>query len=183
MRFDSHHWVLALAVTALMAAPASGDYKAVELREVPAAVRHAAEKAAPACTWTKAAGLAKSSPASAVRAREKKYSAYRLSGKTREGRETEAVVTARGDVLEIRTEIPMDEVPQTVADAYKGQSKDFKSAEVESIATRGQIAWYEFKGKNSLGKAAVILVSANGETAMQWDEDNANTSPGQSRKP
>jgi hypothetical protein len=177
MLFDSHHFVPALALTALIAVPALGDLGAVDVAEIPFAVRRAADKAAPACTWTKAVALAKRSQASDVKGPATKFGIYQLSGRNREGRETEAVVTARGKVLEVRTEIPCDDVPKVVADAFKAQSRGLKPTDVKSVAVRGEILWYQFKGKNALGREVVILVSADGEMVKEWHEASKELHP------
>ena len=173
MRLDLHDVVLALVAAGVMTVSASGDFKTTDVAEVPVAVRQAADKAAPGCTWTTAVTLTRNSRPSAVKGREKKYNIYRLNGKNREGRESEALLTARGTVLESKTQIPMDDVPKKVADAFKAKPRDFKPISVGAIALSGEIVWYEFEGKNSLGKEVVILVSADGATVQEWDEDNA----------
>lgn len=140
---------------ALPPAALAADGDEVDVSDLPAAVRKAADKALPKAEWSRAFKLAKS-----------KHPIYQLQGKDARGRRVELESTADGRVIEYETRIAMDDVPPVVASALKARMPRFKPDVIEEITKNGKVVSYGFEGEDAEGKEVEVYLSADGKTVL-----------------
>jgi uncharacterized protein YpmB len=150
-----------IAASVCVQARGAADEKKIDLAKVPAVVRQAAEKAAPGVKFT-----------AASKETEKGKTTYELEGRNAQDREVTVEVTAAGKVLEVETEIELNEVPKVVSNALKAKMPGFQAIEASTIHKDGKLVWYGFEGKNAKGEELDVLVSPDGKTVKEDDDDN-----------
>lgn len=136
------------------------DEEEIALAKVPDAVKKAADKATPGVKWTDAA-----------RGKDEDGVYYSLEGENKQGRAVMIDVTESGEVIEIDTEIPLAEVPKTVADALKRKLPRFKATTAYVMTEEGKVGGYYFDGKRPADKEEItVFVSPDGkEIEIQKD--------------
>jgi len=153
----------AFGLTAFACLQARGafDEQKIDLAKVPAVVRQAAEKAAPGVKFTQA-----------TKETEEGKTTYSLEGKNAQNRDVTVEVTPDGKVLEVETEIEMNEVPKIVSSALKAKMPTFLPVEASTIHKDGKLVWYAFEGKDEKGAELDVLVSPDGKTVKLDDDDD-----------
>jgi hypothetical protein len=151
---------LLIGVAAVLTSAAwADDDDSVDLSQVPAAAKKAAEKAIPGIKLTEA-----------YKGVEEGKTIYELSGEDPQGRDVSVEVTPEGKILSISVEIPLQQVPRVVANALRTKVKGFKAEVAMAVRIEGKIAEYYFEGKSAQGKDIGVTVSADGSD-VEVDED------------
>jgi hypothetical protein len=151
-----------MGLLAAAVAAARADEEEVKLADVPAAVRKAADKAAPKATWKEAS-----------KETEEGKTTYELSGTMPVGQDTREVsveVTSEGKVIELEVEIPLKQVDARIHDMVKAKYPRFKAEEAASISRDGRPLGYELSGTMEKKKVSV-RVSADYKT-IELEEDD-----------
>lgn len=139
----------------------AGEEKPVPMDKVPAHVILAAENAAPGVKFKKAA----------IEVEEQVT--YELAGKNAEGRQIEVDVTVAGKVLEVETEVKMDEVPEKVSAALKRRMPNFEAKFIEK-SKRPCSVWYEFEGKDAGSANTDVEISECGKKIIVEEDDDVD---------
>ena len=161
MRRERCGFVLAVGLAGLISSAALGQQEKeqkIDLAKVPAAVRRAADMAAPGVTWHHASQETKT--------------IYELTGKNAHGREVEVEVTPEGEVIEVETAIPLHEVPKAALDAFKAKYPHLKATGAESVWERGRIVAYDILTRKD-HKSVEYRVSPDGKTVKLEEEEEA----------
>jgi hypothetical protein len=156
--------IVALSVAGLLAAVAMarGDDEAIKLSDVPAAVRKAADKAAPKATWT-----------GATKETDEGKTIYSLSGTIPVGgedREVAVDVTAEGKVLEVEVQIPLKSVDPRILGLVKAKYPKFQPEGAASASRAGRLLAYVLSGTMDK-KNVVVRVSADFKTIELGEDD------------
>ena len=104
MHWERCGFVLAVGLAGLITSAAMGQQEKdqrIDLAQVPAVVKEAADKVASGVTWHHAS-----------KETEEGKTIYELTGKNAHGRTVEVEVTPEGEVIEVETAIPLREVPK-----------------------------------------------------------------------
>jgi hypothetical protein len=152
-------FVLAVSLAGLITSAALGQQekeRRIDLAKVPAAVKRAADMAAPDVTWHHAS--------------KETRTIYELTGKNAHGREVEVEVTPEGEVIEIETAIPLREVPKVALDAFKAKYPHLKATGAESVWERGRIVAYDILTRKD-HKSVEYRVSPDGKTVEFGEEE------------
>jgi hypothetical protein len=146
-------WVLALAATA------RADLKnLVSIKDLPQAVKMAADKAAPGVDWT----IARKSVEGG-----KDY--YFVMGREKENKKRLVVYVGGedGKVSYVRVTVPMNDVPEIVTQAMKKKNPRFKVIEAQATgATVEKIVGYRLIGRSG-SVSATYMVSTDGKRAFR----------------
>jgi hypothetical protein len=126
--------------------------------KVPAHILMAAKAAAPGVKFQKAA----------VEVEE--VITYELAGKNGNGRQVEVDVTADGKVLEVETEVTLDEVPKEVIAAHKRRVPKLKPGFIEK-SERPCGVWYEIEGKEADMNTDVEISACGKHIVIEEDDD------------
>lgn len=159
MRRERCGVVLAVGLAGLITSAALGQQEKeqrIDLAKVPAAVKKAADMAAPGVTWHHASKETKT--------------IYELTGKNAHGREVEVEVTPEGEVIEIETAIPLSEVPKVALDAFKAKYPHFKATGAESVEEGGKVVAYDILTRKG-HKSVEYRVSPDGKTVKFGEEE------------
>jgi hypothetical protein len=137
------------------------DETPVPMSRVPAAVRQAAEKAAPGVALTKA-----------LKTVEEGTTYYDLIGRDARGREVDVEVTARGQVLGVGVEVAMAQVPAAVLNALRAKARGMTFTDAEAVSLNGKVFAYRFEGETAKGDDVEATVSADGRSVeIEVDRD------------
>ena len=132
-----------LGVIGLMAVTARGDEKPVELKDLPAAVRQAAEKAAAGVKWTEA-----------VEQSEDDKTTYRVKGAGAKGGKVEVTLSADGRVEAVETASRLDDLRDLPVEIRKAAEQSappgVKWAELV-VRTADEEITYRLKGADAKG--------------------------------
>lgn len=155
--------VVALGVffSTLPAAAQPADEQKINLARVPAVVKQAAARAVPEATFDEA-----------YQETEKGRTVYTLDGTNRQGRDISIDVSAEGRVLEVTTEIPLTQVPKIVINAVRARVRGFRPSDASVITEEGKVTWYELEGKSAGGAEIDLLVSPDGRTVREAEDDD-----------
>lgn len=149
---------LGLAGTVL----AQDGERKIDPAKVPAVVRQAVNKAVPGVKWSGAT--------------QETQTFFHLDGKNAKGHKVEVSMAPDGTILELKTTLPMTDVPKPVASAVAAQApKGFRVAEVLAVAPGGQLAGYLFLGKGADGKPVEIASTADGKMVQVAASEPAPT--------
>jgi hypothetical protein len=161
-------WLSALGSGSLAAAwlltegqaPAAYRERKIEVNRVPPKIKKAANQAVPGATWT-----------GAMKYIEDGEVTYELEGTDRKERNVWVQVEAEdntkdtdGQVYDVKTEIPLTEVPAVVRKALKAKMPKFQPPETTyEVREEGKVVRYEFEGKQAK-KDITVQVSADGKS-------------------
>ena len=162
MRRERCGLVLAVGLAGLITSAASGQHekdRKIDLPKVPAAVKKAADTAAPGVTWHHAS-----------KETEEGKTIYELTGKDTKGRKVEVSVTPEGEVMEVETAIPLSEVPKVALDAFKAKYPHLKARGAESVEKGGRVVAYDILTRKD-HKSVECRVSADGKTVKLGEEE------------
>jgi hypothetical protein len=130
------------------------DEHEIDLKNVPAHVKSAANKAAPHVKWK-----------TAFKSEQNGEVMFELEGIDQKKRDVTVILNGEGKVEEIETEIPVEEVPATVMAALKAKVPTLEVAAVTEILEGKKIVAYDFAGtRPSSNKSIGVYVSADGKT-------------------
>jgi len=125
----------------------------IALAKVPAKVRRAADLAVPGAKWS-----------NAFEDEEDGEIYFELEGKDRRQRAVTVEVSGEGEVNEVETEIPLEEVREGVQATLKKRLPRFKVATVYEVREGGKMVGYNFEGKRPRDKEEIVVfVSADGK--------------------
>jgi hypothetical protein len=144
--------VLALGVALVLCAQASADFgKPINLKDVPANIMAAADKAVPQAKW---ADIAVKFP-----------EGIKLYGKNAKGYSVVVPITNAAKVISVETGLPVSEVPEVVRAAVRSKYPQLNPKIVWAYGPNAtQITYYKFSGKESpeAKKEIEVKVSADG---------------------
>jgi hypothetical protein len=130
------------------------DEKEIPLAAVPAKARQAADRTVPKAEWS-----------TAYQVREEGVVFYELEGLDAKGRAVTVEVTPSGEVNEVETEIPLEEVPPVVMAALKAKRPRFKVEAAHEVREHDKVVGYDFDGKRPRDKEEIsVFVSADGKS-------------------
>ena len=138
----------------------AGEEQSVPLDKVPAHILMAAKNAAPGVKFQKA-GI-----------EVEDVITYELVGKNGDGRIVEVDVTTEGKVLEVETEVKLDEVPKAVKAAHKRRVPNVKPEFIEK-SERPCGVWYEIEGMEG-DKTTDVEISACGKKVIIEEDDDVD---------
>jgi hypothetical protein len=151
MRLSRHGSLAILNVLGLLAITSRGDEQPVELKDLPAVVRQAADKAVGGAKWTEA-----------IREAEEGGATYRLKGSDAKGGKVEVTLSAEGKVKAVETlSGPGDlaGLPGEVRKAADAAAPGAKWAEVVVRAEEQQTN-YRLKGSDAKGRGVEVTLVA-----------------------
>jgi uncharacterized lipoprotein NlpE involved in copper resistance len=127
----------------LMAATARGDERPVEWKDLPAAVRQAAEKAAAGVKWT-----------GALERSEDNETTYRVKGTDAKGGQVEVTLAADGKVEAVETASRLDDVKDLPAEVRKAAEQSAPGARWAELVVRAEDeeTTYRLKGTDAKGR-------------------------------
>ena len=133
-----------------MALTARGDEQPIELKDLPAAVRQAAEKAAAGVKWTEA-----------IRETEEDKTTYRMKGADAKGGKVEVTLSAEGQVKAVETASSLNdlkELPVEIRKAAEQSAPGAKWAEVV-VRTEDEEITYRLKGADTKGRSVEVTLA------------------------
>lgn len=147
--------VLMLAAPALVRADGLDNLVAVD--NLPEMVLDKAKEAAPGVDWLVAFEFKDATVG--------KY--YKIGGKDKAERFVTAVVSQKGVVAAVRTEIDAADAPAVVSAALLEKEPGFQANKVEAVGkTTAKVIYYRFEGQDA-GVDKVMGVSADGKKVMR----------------
>ena len=149
--------VLMLAAPALVRAEGLDNLVAVD--NLPEVVLDKAKAAAPGVDWLVAFQFPD----------EQVGTFYKVGGKDKSERFVTAVVSKKGLVAEVRTEIEASDVPEAVSTALRAKAPGFQANKVEAAGkTTAKVIYYRFEGQDG-GTDMVWGVGADGKKVSKMD--------------
>lgn len=92
---------------------------------------------------------------------------YRIGGKDSGEHLVTAIISKKGVVAAVRTEVEPEDVPEVVTSALKAKAPGFKATKVETVGkTTAKVLYYRFEGENAGGEV-VMGVGADGKKVFR----------------
>jgi hypothetical protein len=132
-----------LNVIGLLALTARGDEQPVELKDLPAAIRPAAEKAVAGAKWS-----------GAIKATEDDGTTYRLKGGDAKGGKVEVTLSAEGTVKAVETATSLDDLKDLPVEIRKAAEQSAPGAKWAELVVRmeGEEITYRLRGTDAKGR-------------------------------
>ena len=151
MRLSRHGSLAVLSVVGLVALTARGDEQPIEWKDLPVAVRQAAEKAVGGAKWT-----------GVIKATEDDGTTYRLKGIDAKGGKVEVTLSAEGTVKAVETATSLGDwtgLPGEVRQAAESAAPGAKWT-VVVVRSEEQQTSYRFKGTDAKGRGVEATLVA-----------------------
>jgi hypothetical protein len=148
--------VAAIGVAGLVNFSARADQEPVELKDLPAVVRQAADKTVPEAKWTEA-----------TTETEDGKTTYELNGADAKGREVNVTLTADGQVEIVETILSVTDLPKFVVDVLKTLSQvkwTDANEKVENGVTTKEVSGTDLKDRESNA-----VVTAGGQSTIHTE--------------
>ena len=139
-----HYRSLAVSIVAVLMTPAArGDEQPIELKDLPTAVRQAADKAVAGAKWT-----------DAIRATEDDGATFRVKGTDRKGGKLEVTPSAEGQVKAVETVSRLDDLKDLPVEVRKAAEQSGLGARWAELVVRaeGEEITYRLKGSDAKGR-------------------------------
>ncbi|MGO9470458.1 MAG: hypothetical protein ACLQVF_40720 [Isosphaeraceae bacterium] len=156
MRFNHHGPAMVMGVIGLVPLTATVDEERVELKDVPAAVRQAADKTVPQASWTEAA-----------KEIDEEVTTYHLNGADAKGREVNITLNADGQVELFETVLSVTDLPDKVVEVLRTLPHvkwTDATEKVEDGKTR-----YEVSGSDRKDRESTALFDPDGKATIHSD--------------
>jgi hypothetical protein len=134
-----------------VATAASSKGRQVALKAVPAPVRAAAKRDAPNVRWLFAVTF------------DDNRGWYRLIGRDAAQHHFLYNVSAKGELIDLRTQLQSSEVPETVREAFRKKVPKLEPQLIYAVGREVErVVFYEFHSETAAGKKVIVFVSPDG---------------------
>jgi hypothetical protein len=158
MRLSQYGLVAAIGVAGLVNLTARADEERVELKDLPAVVRQAADKTVPEARWTEATKETKDGKTT-----------YELNGADAKGRETHVTLTSDGQVEVVETVLSVTDLPKLVVDVLKTLPRVKWTEATEKV--EDGMTTYEVSGTDLKDHESNASVTADGQSTIRTELD------------
>ena len=158
MRLSHYGLAVAISLAGLVNLTVRADGERVELKDLPAAVRQAADKTVPEAKWTEA-----------TKDTEDGDTTYELSGADSKGREMNVTLKADGQVEVVETVLSVTDLPKLVVDVLKTLPQ-VKWTDATEKVEDGQTV-YEVSGTDLKDRESNATVTIDGQWTIRTELD------------
>lgn len=158
MRLSQYVRAAVMGVVGLVPFTATGDEQKVELKDVPAAVRQAADQTVPQAKWTEA-----------TKHSDDDETAYELNGADAKGREVNITVTAEGEVEVFETVLSVTDLPANVVEVLRALPQ-VKWTEATETVEDGETT-YEVSGTDLNDRETDAFFTSDGQATIHTDRE------------
>jgi hypothetical protein len=158
MRLSQYARAVVMGVVGLVPLTATADEEKVELKDVPASVRQAADKTVPQAKWIEA-----------TKHTDDDETAYQLNGADAKGREVNITLTADGQVEVFETVLSVTDLPTNFVEVLRTLPQ-VKWTEATETVEDGKTT-YEVSGTDLKDRESNAFFNSDGQATIHTDQE------------